>query len=71
VEGPTSENNRNKLTAQDAREIRERYAAGGVSYADLAEQYPVTGADICLVVTGAVFANAGGPIRRATGDGSH
>jgi hypothetical protein len=71
VGGPTSENSRNKLTAQDAREIRERYAAGGVSYADLAEQYPVTGADICLVVNGEVSADAGGPIRRATGDGSH
>jgi hypothetical protein len=68
VRGPTSENNRNKLTVQDAREIRERYAVGGVSYADLAEQYPVTGADIWYVVTGAVFADAGGPIR---GGGSH
>jgi len=71
VGGPTSENNRDKLTAQDAREIRERYAVGDVSYADLAEQYPVTGADICLVVTGAVFADAGGPIRGATGEGGH
>jgi len=63
---PTRENNRNKLTAQDAREIRERYAAGGVSYADLAEQYPLTVADICRVVNGEVFADAGGPIRRAS-----
>jgi DNA-binding transcriptional regulator YiaG len=65
VGGPTSENNRNKLTAEDAREIRERYAAGGVSCVELAEQYPVTGADIHQVVTGALFADAGGPIRRA------
>jgi hypothetical protein len=63
VGGPTSENNRNKLTAEDAGEIRERYAAGGISYAGLAEQYPVTGADICLVVTGAIFADVGGPVR--------
>jgi hypothetical protein len=29
--GPTSESNRDQLTAEDAREIRERYAAGDVS----------------------------------------
>jgi hypothetical protein len=65
--GPTSENNRDKLTAADARAIRDRYAAGGVSYADLAEQYPVTGADMCLVVNGALFADAGGRIRGRDG----
>ena len=63
VGGPTSENNRNKLTAQDAREIRERYAAGGITYAELAEEYPVTINEISHVVNGAVFADAGGPIR--------
>jgi len=66
VEDPTSEDSRSKLTAQDAREIRERYAAGGVSYADLAEQYPVTIMEIGPVVNGQVFADAGGPIRRAS-----
>jgi DNA-binding transcriptional regulator YiaG len=71
VGGPTSENNRNKLTAEDAREIRKRYAEGGVSYADLAERYPVTASGIWHVVTGAVFADAGGRIRGATGDESH
>jgi hypothetical protein len=64
--GPTSKDNRGKLTAQDAREIRERYAAGGVTYADLAEQYPVTIMEIGHVVNGTVFADAGGPIRRAS-----
>jgi hypothetical protein len=58
-------------TANDAREIRERYAAEDVSYADLAEQYPVTASGIWHVVTGAVFADAGGPTRRTTGEGSH
>jgi hypothetical protein len=71
VGGPTSENNRNKLTAEDAREIRKRYAEGGVSYADLAERYPVTASGIWHVVTGAVFADAGWPIRGTTGDESH
>jgi hypothetical protein len=63
VGGPTRVDSRNNLTAQDAREIRERYAAGGVSYAALAEQYPVTAGGIWHVVTGTVFADAGGPIR--------
>lgn len=63
VGGPTSEDNRSKLTAHDAREIRERYAAGGVSCAELAEEYPVVATSICHVVHGLLFADAGGPIR--------
>jgi hypothetical protein len=65
VGGPISENNRSKLTAQDAREIRERYATGDITYAEVAEDYPVTDTNICHVVHGLQFADAGGPIRGA------
>jgi hypothetical protein len=62
VGGPTSENNRNKLTAEDAKEIRERYAAGGVSYAGLAEQEPTTTMETGHIVAGeavpAILSNA-------------
>jgi hypothetical protein len=67
VGGPISENNRSKLTEQDAREIRGRYAAGGITYAELAEDYPVVATNICHVVHGLQFADAGGPIRGARG----
>jgi hypothetical protein len=67
VRGPTSEDNRSKLTAEDAREIRERYAAGDIGYAELAEEYPVTAGAIYCVVNGAVFADAGGSIRGGRG----
>ena len=50
--GPTNEDNRSKLTGEDAKEIRERYAAGGVSYAGLAEQEPATMMETSHIVAG-------------------
>jgi DNA-binding transcriptional regulator YiaG len=68
VGGPTSENNRDKLTPEDARAIRERYAAGDVTYADLAEQYPVTAGTIYYIVNGEGFADARGAGTESRGE---
>jgi hypothetical protein len=52
---------RSTLTAAQAREIRERYAAGGVSFWKLAGDYGVSEQPILSVLHGVTHADAGGP----------
>lgn len=40
-----------KLTSDDVREIRRRYAAGGVTQRQLAAEYGIQSSNICFVVT--------------------
>ena len=49
---PGEDSGNNKLTEQQVIEIRERYAAGGITYAALAEAYPVGIAAIGLIIQG-------------------
>ena len=51
-----------KLNPLKAVEIREQYAAGGVSMRALAAQHDVSPASIKLIVHGIIYADAGGPI---------
>jgi hypothetical protein len=45
-------NGASKLTAKDVQEIRRRYAAGGITYAELGQEYGVTGINIGYIVRG-------------------
>jgi HNH endonuclease len=51
-----------RLTKYNAREIRERYAAGTATQADLAADYFVPVQRISKVIHGQVWRDAGGPI---------
>jgi hypothetical protein len=44
-----------KLTWEQVAEIRSRYAAGGVLQRELAKEYGVSTANICLIVTGKLW----------------
>lgn len=44
-----------KLNDQAVRDIRRRYAAGGVRYADLAAEYGISKTNICDVVRGSIW----------------
>lgn len=50
------------LTAEQAKAIRLRYAAGETNHWRLGREYGVTGAAIRLIVTGVNWKDAGGPI---------
>ena len=54
----------NRLPTDVVVEIRERYAAGGVSQRDLAAEYGVTSSKVNNLVTGKTYTNAPGPITR-------
>ena len=49
---PRARNPRAKLTEAQVAEIRHRYAAGGISYSQLAHDYPVNDTMIGFIVTG-------------------
>ena len=67
VDGPTTDEvdieNRgvSKLTAEDVRQIRERYKRGDISRSELAEQYPITESNVGNIVTGETWGHVGGP----------
>ena len=56
-------NGRAKLTDAQVVEIRERYAAGGISQKALADEYGVTFSLISLIVLGKTWPHVGGPIK--------
>lgn len=65
--GRTTKGERNcnaKLTATDVQEIRDSYASGGVTQAELAETYSVGSTVISEVVRGGTWKHVGGPIIR-------
>ena len=53
-----------KLDAEKVMAIRERYAAGGTTYASLAAEYGVDQSAIGEVVTGFTWSHVGGPITK-------
>lgn len=55
-------NHRARLSNAQVREIRQRYAAGGLKQADLAAAYGVSIPAISTVVTGKSYAEAGGSV---------
>ena len=71
VGGPISDRSENRgerhpmttLTKDEVVEIRERYAAGGVSQRDLATEYGVAHSTVRVIVTGDTWADAPGPIK--------
>lgn len=44
-----------KLTAQQVREIRERYSAGGISHSQLAKIYGVSRPAVSLIISGKTY----------------
>lgn len=48
---PGERHGRAKLTEEKVREIRRRYAAGGVSYLDLANEYDLSNGTISAVIS--------------------
>lgn len=54
---PGEDSGNAKLTEEQVIEIRERYAAGGESYASLAEDYPVSTSAIGLIIQGRRWAH--------------
>lgn len=60
---------RHILTEQQVLEIRELYAQGGVTHADLAQRFGVGNAAIHHVVSGDKWTHVGGPITRSRVDG--
>lgn len=57
------------LTPKQAREVRERYAAGASTY-QLAREYGVSRRTIASLVLGRSYVDAGGPVQeRLRGDG--
>lgn len=65
--GPTFAQNlprwtRRRLSDADARAIRERYAAGGVTGLELATEYGVTDGVVESILCGRTYHTAGGPI---------
>lgn len=46
-----------KLTAENVREIRERYAKGNVTLQTLADEYGVHNSSICTAISGKTWAN--------------
>lgn len=49
-----------KLTVCEVREIRERYAQGGISHKQLGANYDVHATTICRVLTGFTWGSVGG-----------
>lgn len=52
------------LTDAQVRRLRKRYAAGGISQAELALQYGISQPGVCLMLIGQSRRRAGGPITR-------
>lgn len=52
------------LTDDQVRELREEYAAGGVTHKELAARYAVTKATIQNIASGTTRKSAGGPITK-------
>ena len=48
-----------KLTWEQVREIRERYAAGDVTYAALGADYGIQRAAVCKIITGRTWLDSG------------
>jgi hypothetical protein len=57
-----------KLTDDQAHTIRVRYASGRESLAGLGREFGVTGGYVMMIVTGAVYKSAGGPLHRPKTD---
>lgn len=57
-----ADNNKAKMTAAQVVEIRERYAAGGVTYTALAAEFGISRASLARIVHGDVWTHVGGPI---------
>lgn len=57
----TATNDR-KLTTEQVEAIRERYAAGGVTQRQLADQHGVSQPTMHHLLTGRLYADAPGPI---------
>lgn len=57
-----AEHSRLKLTSEAARSIRERYAAGDATQAQLAREYSVPHQRISKVIRGSIWKKAGGPL---------
>jgi hypothetical protein len=53
-----------KNTNAEVREIRERYAAGGISQPQLAKEYGLTLCGVNYIVVGKTRMSAGGPITK-------
>lgn len=53
---------RAKLTNDQARKIRERYAAGGITQAALAAEYGLSTPGVTNIIQGYSYIEAGGPI---------
>jgi hypothetical protein len=58
-----------KLTEPEVILIRERYASGGVSYAELGRQFGVDTTNIAMIVVGKAWRHAPGPITPSRGRG--
>lgn len=58
---PGATNPSAKLTDEQALAIRERYALGGISHKQLAEQYGVTTTIIGYITRGGIWKHVGGP----------
>lgn len=53
---------RRALSCEDVLAIREAYAAGGTTQAELAEEYDVSKVSISKIVRGMTYADVGGPV---------
>jgi hypothetical protein len=52
-----AEYSRAKITAEQCREIRSRYAAGGISQGELAKEFGVVRQSICYIITRKTWAH--------------
>lgn len=53
---------RQKMSPEQVIEIRERYAAGGITHQALADEYNISAGHISRITQGKMWADVGGPI---------